>query len=139
MFRERDNIGIRALLIESLQAHYEVVLDNNGNQDYTIPNDFYTAISDAIDYAGDATIVELHSPELLCLFEFYKISKIGGTVSPYVNIEWPWSQISMAFTSLLQDKDLNFLFINNNNEWEQHDVYFYERNPAERGLDFTDT
>jgi len=63
------------------------LLDDNGNHDDNIPNDFYTAISDAIYYAGDATIVELHSPELLYMFEFYKITKIGGTTSPYVNIE----------------------------------------------------
>ena len=45
----------------------------------------------------------------------------------------------MTVTSLLHDKGLNFLFINDDNEWEQHDVYFYDRSPAERGLDFTDT
>ena len=44
----------------------------------------------------------------------------------------------MATTSLLHDKGLNFPFINDNNEWEQYVVYFYERNPAGRGLDFTD-
>jgi len=68
MFRGRDSIGIRALFIESMQAHSEALLDNNGNQDYTIPNEFYTAISNAVDYASDAIIVELHSPELLYMF-----------------------------------------------------------------------
>ena len=69
MFRGRDRIGIRALLKESMQAHYEALLDDNGNYDYTIPKDFYIAISDAIDHAGDATIV--HSPELLFFFFFF--------------------------------------------------------------------
>jgi hypothetical protein len=73
------------------------------------------------------------------LFEFYIITQIGGTASPYVSIEWPRIRIPMAITSLLHDKGLNFPFINDNNEWEHHDVYFYERNPAGRGLDFTDT
>ena len=122
-----------------MQAHYEALLDDSGNHGYTIPSDFYTAISDAINYVGDATIVELHSPELMYLFEFYRIFKIGGTTSPYVSIEWPWIQIPMAIKSLLQDKGLIFPFINDNNEGEQHDVHFYERNPAGRGLDFTDT
>jgi hypothetical protein len=45
----------------------------------------------------------------------------------------------LAITSLLHDKSINFPFINNKNEWEQHSVYFYERSPAGRGLDFTDT
>jgi len=139
MFRGRGNIGIRALLREILQSNYEALLDDNGNHDYTIPNDFYTVISDAIDHAGDATNLKLQSPELLYLFEFYKISKIGGTISPYVNIEWLGIQIPTAITSLLEDTGLNFPFINDNNEWEQHDVHFYERNPTGRGLDFTDT
>jgi hypothetical protein len=112
------------MLRESMHAHYEALLDDNGNQDYTIPNDFYTAISDAIDYAGDATIVELHSPDLLYLFEFSRSSKIGGTTIPYVIIEWSGIQISMAITSLLQDKGLNFPFIDDNTEWEQYDVHF---------------
>ena len=86
MFRGRDSIGIQDLPRESLQAHYEKRFDDNGNQYCIIPNDFYTAISDAIDYVGDATIVELHSPELLYLFEFNRISKIGGTIIPYVGM-----------------------------------------------------
>ena len=44
----------------------------------------------------------------------------------------------MAITTLLQDKGLNFPFINDNNEWEQQDVHLYERNLARRGLNFTD-
>ncbi len=63
----------------------------------------------------------------------------GGTAIPYVSIEWPRIQIPMAITSLLHDKGLNFPFINDNNEWEHHDVYVYERNSAGRGLDFIDT
>jgi hypothetical protein len=92
-----------------MQAHYEALLDDNGNQVYTIPNDFYTVIPDAIDYAVDSPIVELHSPELLYMFEFYRIAKIEAQ---------PRNQIPMAITSLLQDKGLNFPFINDNNEWE---------------------
>ena len=87
IFRGRDSSSLRALLKESLHAHYEALFDANGSQDYNILNDFYTTISDAIDYAGDNKTVELHFPELLNFFEFYKINKIGGTASPYVNIE----------------------------------------------------
>ena len=83
--------------------------------------------------------MELHSPELLCLFEFYGISKIRGTTNPYVSIEWPWIQIPIAIASLLYDKGINFPFINDTNEWELYNVHFYERNPVGRGLDFKDT
>ena len=58
-----------------------VLLDANGNQDYKIPNDFYTTIYDAIDFAGESNGVKLHSPELIYLFEFHRISEIGGTTS----------------------------------------------------------
>jgi hypothetical protein len=74
------------------------MLDANGCQDYTIPHDFYTDIYDTIDYASDTKAVELYSSELLCMFEFYKINKIGGTASPYVSIEWPGNQIPMGIT-----------------------------------------
>jgi hypothetical protein len=63
MFRGRDNIGIRALLRESMHAHYEALIDDNGNKDYTILNDFYTAISDTIDYAGGAALAGAHLPD----------------------------------------------------------------------------
>jgi hypothetical protein len=116
MFRGLDGTSLRALLGESLHAHYEALLDANGNHGYNIPNDFYTAVSNAIDYAGDTKNMELHSPELLYLFEFYRINKIGGTVSPYVSIENHGIQIPLAITILIHDKGLTFPFINDNNE-----------------------
>ena len=64
------------------------------------------------------------------MFGFYQINKIGSTAFNYVSIEWPGIQIPLAITSLLHDKGLNFPFINDTNEWEQYDVYFYERIPA---------
>ena len=70
-----------------MQAPYETDLDANGNQDCNIPYVFYTTISDAIDLAGESNIIELHSPELLYLFEIYKLINIGGTTNPYVSIE----------------------------------------------------
>ena len=78
--------------------------------------------------------MELRSSELLYLFEFYIISKIGGTTTPYVGIDWQGIQIPMTITSLLHYKGLNFPFFNDDNEWEQHDAHFYERNPAGRRL-----
>jgi hypothetical protein len=47
-----------------MHAHYEALLDANNVHNYIIHNDFYTAISDAMEFAGDANIMELHSPEL---------------------------------------------------------------------------
>ena len=40
MFRGRDGTSLRTLLRESLHAHYEALLDTNGNHGGRIPNDF---------------------------------------------------------------------------------------------------
>ena len=65
--------------------------------------------------------------------------KIRGTSSPYISLEWPGIEIPQTITSLLVDRGLNFPFINDSGSWDQHTSYFYERNPAGRGLDFTDS
>jgi hypothetical protein len=138
MFRGLDNNSISQLFKQSLQAHYELLLEEVGEKEFVTPTDFYSTIFEAIDKANDYPTVELKSPDLLYLFEYLRINKVGGTGSTYVCIEWPGIQIPLAITTLLQDKGLDFPFINNYNEWEQQDIFFYERNPAGRGLDFTD-
>ena len=44
--------------------------------------------------------------DLLYLFEYYKITKIGGANSPYACVEWPGIQIPLAIMSLLNRKGL---------------------------------
>ena len=39
---------------------------------------------------------------------------------------------------MLDNKGLHFTFLNNKREGEDHTMFFYERNPAGRGLDFDD-
>ena len=43
-----------------MHAHYKALIEDNGSQYYIILNNFYTAISDAIDHAGIATTVASH-------------------------------------------------------------------------------
>ena len=53
-------------------------------------------------------------------------------------MEWPGIQIHEAIASNLIDKLLKFNFITTKGNTEEHFIAFYERNPAGRGLDFTD-
>jgi hypothetical protein len=127
IFWGRDGTSLHKLFRDSLLAHYEALL-GGVHADYLDPNDFYTSINDAMDFARDNPTLELYSLELLYLFELYRCTKTGGTSSPYICLEWPCIQIPHTITSLLLDKGLNFLFINDSGAWEQHTIHFYEQN-----------
>ncbi len=75
---------------------------------------------------------------LLYLIEYQRISKIGGTNSPYACGDWPGVHIPHAIPSLLDSKGLQFTFLNDKREEDDYTLLFYEHNPAGRGLDFDD-
>ncbi len=52
MFRGRDGVFLQHLLKDNLPAHYEALL-GNVLTDYIVPNDFYTAITNAMDFARE--------------------------------------------------------------------------------------
>ena len=103
-----------------------------------MPEDFYSALNETVEVAGAQAIVELNASYQLYLFEFSKITKIGGINNPFVTMEWPGIQITQAIASNLIDKFLKFNFITTKGNNEEQLITFYERNPAGRGLDFTD-
>ena len=76
--------------------------------------------------------------DLLYLFEYYKITKVGGANSPCVWAEWPGIQIPQSILSLLDRKGLQFTFFNEKRVGEDYTLLFHERNQAGRGLDFDD-
>ncbi len=82
--------------------------------------------------------MDLDNKTLLYLFEFSWINKTRGINSPYAIIEWPGIQIPLAIISNLDEKPLKCSFIIDAGSWEEHLLTFYERNPAGRGLDFTE-
>ena len=43
---------------------------------------------------------------------------------------------TQALRTILQDKGIQIPLINNEGEFQKASIYFYERNPAGRGLDF---
>ena len=59
-----------------------------------ILEDYYTAISNATEVAGEGHTTEMDHHDLLYLFEFYKITKIGGANKPYACVEWSRIHIS---------------------------------------------
>ena len=66
MFRGRDGTSLHQLFRDSLLAHYEALL-GSVQANYIAPNDYYTAIIDAMNFTGDNPILELSY-----LFEFYR-------------------------------------------------------------------
>ncbi len=65
---------IQQIFKDNLLAHYEALL-GNVQADYNVPIDLYTAIIDAMDFGEENLTIQLHSPELLYLFEFYICTK----------------------------------------------------------------
>ena len=51
-------------------------------------------------------------------------------------MEWPGIQIPHAISTMLNEIGLRFNFITHTGSYEEGDLYFYDRNPAGRGLDF---
>ena len=74
--------------------------------------------------------------DLLYLFEYHKVTKVGGVSSPYTCAEWPRIQIPQAILSLLDRKGLQFTFFNDKRVAKDYSLFFYERNIVGRGLDF---
>jgi len=137
-FRGKDAAGLLQLFRDSLSRKYENITALDTADTFQVPEDFYSALNDASDNAGDQDTVELDAITHLYLFEFSRITKTGGINSPFVTMEWPGIQIPQAILSNLSEKLLKIELITNYGDIEEHTVTFYERNPAGRGLDFTD-
>jgi hypothetical protein len=137
-FRGLDAGRLLQLFKDSLKDVYENTISLDGGDAQQIPDDYYTALNEATEASTDQSTVKLDSKTLLYLFEFSRISKMGGLNNPYDIIEWPGIQIPQAILSNLGDKPLKCTFITDEGGWEEHFITFYERNPAGRGLDFTD-
>ena len=103
-----------------------------------VPDDFYTALSDAVEAASDRHYVVLSPQHQLYFFEYYKISKVGGANIPYACMHWPGIQIPQSIINLLDAKDPLVNFIDDDGNPEQHLIQFHERNLAGRGLDLDD-
>jgi hypothetical protein len=86
--------------------------------------------------AQGETIISLSFKETLYLLEFCRIFKVGGIASPHATIEGPGVQIQQALTAIFQSKGVNITLINNDGEYQEAPIYFFERNSTGSGLDF---
>ena len=139
MFRGRDIGSLQHLFRDILQNYYDDMVTNHATEPFSILNDYYTAIAEAIESAGDNGHATLYSQYKLYQFKFYWITKVDGINSPYVIAEWPGIHLLHAILSLLDHKEHNFTFINDAGEWEEHTLQFYDRNPAGRNFNFDDS
>jgi hypothetical protein len=99
----------------------------NNDNDFHPPEDLIkylvTSIS-ASELHNEASIT--HEPtDLLCLFEFSRIYKVGGIASPYAAIEWLGVQTPQALTTILHDRGINIALLNNDGEYQHAPIFFY--------------
>lgn len=137
-FRGHDAGSLLQLFKDSLRDIYGNTINLDGAEAHQRPDDYYTALNDAMEASADQPAVDLDSRTMLYLFEFNKISKTGGINNPYATIEWPGIQIPHAIITNLEGEPLKRSFISEEGTWDEHFITFYERNPAGRGLDFTE-
>jgi hypothetical protein len=52
-----------------------------------LPEDYYTTIATSTEAVGEGNTAEMYPHALFYLFEYYKITKIGGHNSPYACAE----------------------------------------------------
>ncbi len=90
----------------------------------SIPEDYYTVISNGMEATGEGHTTEMDHRDLLYLLEYYKITKIGGANNPYEYAEWPRIQIPQAILSLLDQKELQFIFFNDKRVGEDYTLFF---------------
>jgi hypothetical protein len=138
MLRGKDSAALHQLFRDSLQELYNRLFDIDADA-LVVPEDYYSAIAEASELAGDRRSMELDPQVLLYLMEFYKIVKIGGINSPFACMEWPGIKIPQTILSLMDSKGIVYHFIDDKGAWEESTLLFSERNLEGRGLDFDDT
>ena len=82
MFRGRDSATLQHVFKDNLQEIYDRLFDIDVDA-LAVPEDYYSAIAEAIESARDHESVELEPHLLLYLMEFYRIVEIGGANNPF--------------------------------------------------------
>jgi len=138
-FRGKDNNALQTLLQDSLAEQYDDILLHLDDH-FIIPEDFVDIIATAISESAATSnnTIALKSIDLLYLMEYIRIYKIVGVSSPYANMEWPSIQIPQTISAMLTEIGIQFTFSTDISFYEESVIYFYNSNPARRGLDFAD-
>jgi len=137
-FRGKDNGAIQPFIQDSLAEMYEELLLNT-KEEFTIPEDFVDTIAITIaELPAEKNRITLKNTYLLYLMECNMIYNVGGISSPYASMEWPGIQIPQAISTMIRETRLSFPIVTDIGCYEEGILYFYERNPARRGLDFAE-
>ena len=75
MFRGKDHVGLHQLFRDNAQEIYDRLASLDADTP-NVPDDYYSTLSEAVEAAGERHYVELDPQHTLCLFEYYKISKV---------------------------------------------------------------
>jgi len=78
----RITTGSNSYSKDNLREIYDKIFDIDAKPLPT-PEDYYTPLANAIEAAGEGHTTTMDQHELLYLFEYHKISKVGGVSSPY--------------------------------------------------------
>ena len=70
-----------------MSTTYDNILAMDTTYAFHVPKDFYSALNEATDTAGEQAIVELDAEIQLYIFEFSRITKTGGSTTP----SSPWT------------------------------------------------
>ena len=87
MFRGKDHVGLHQLFRDNVHEIYDRLVSLDANTPH-VSNDYCSALSEAVEAAGERHNVALDSQHTLYLFEYYKISKVGGANIPYACMQW---------------------------------------------------
>ncbi len=90
----------------------------------------------ALEEVKCAAAITLSPSDLLYLFEFGRISEVGGIASPYATIEWLGVHNPRALTPILQDNGINIALITIEDDYQEASIFFFKRNSSRGGLNF---
>jgi hypothetical protein len=85
-FRDKDHAGLHHLFRDNTREINDRIASLDA-EILEIPDDYYSALSDAVEAAGDRHYIKLSPRHTLYLFEYCKISKVGGANSPYAYMQ----------------------------------------------------
>ena len=142
-FRHEGQLAIESLMRQSLASLWSQITEaaaKVGN-DIGVDAELTSAISAARQKAEDQELdyIELLPTDLLYALEYCRITKLGQA-SPFVAIDYPETQVPQALKTLLADEDLSLAIplLVDGQKLELFKAAVYDRNPASRGLDFTE-
>ena len=124
-------------MLKTASDIYEASLVEAGAS-FPIPSDLFGDITLAITQADSQNneYVIIPRPSLLYILEYSRIYKVGDPTGPYACMEWLGIQIPQALLTLLDDISLLCPFSQEDGYTYISNLYFYDRNPSGKELDF---